>query len=48
MGPMVPDGQDEFRGDSATASAATIHGYTTVFWWSAGVFAAGAIMRPLL
>jgi hypothetical protein len=23
---------------------ATVHGYTTVFWWCAGIFAAGAII----
>ena len=26
------------------AQLAAIHGYTTVFWWCAGIFAAGAII----
>jgi len=26
------------------AQLALIHGYTTVFWWCAGIFAAGAII----
>jgi MFS family permease len=26
------------------AHLATIHGYTTVFWWCAGIFAAGAVI----
>lgn len=28
----------------ALIHAATIHGYTTVFWWCAGIFAAGAVI----
>ena len=31
-----------------TLAAATIHGYTTAFGWSAVLFAAGAILAPLL
>ncbi len=27
---------------------ATIHGYTTAFWWSAGIFAAGAVISAVL
>jgi hypothetical protein len=27
---------------------ATIHGYTTVFWWCAGIFAAGAVICGML
>jgi hypothetical protein len=27
---------------------ATVHGYTTVFWWAAGILAAGAIVTRLL
>ncbi len=27
---------------------ATLHGYTTAFWWSAGIFAAGAVICGLL
>lgn len=29
---------------SALQAAAAVHGYTTAFWWTAGVFAAGAIV----
>jgi EmrB/QacA subfamily drug resistance transporter len=28
----------------AVAAAAAVHGYTTAFWWTAGIFAAGAVM----
>ncbi|MET0766094.1 MAG: MFS transporter [Aeromicrobium sp.] len=28
----------------ATAQLAAVHGYTTVFWWAAGIFAVGAIL----
>ncbi len=27
---------------------ATVHGYTTAFWWSAGIFAVGAVLCALL
>jgi hypothetical protein len=27
---------------------AAVHGYTTAFWWSAGIFAAGALITGLL
>jgi MFS family permease len=27
---------------------AAVHGYTTAFWWSAGIFAAGALITALL
>jgi hypothetical protein len=27
---------------------AAVHGYTTAFWWSAGIFAAGALVSGLL
>jgi hypothetical protein len=27
---------------------AAVHGYTTAFWWSAGFFAAGALITGLL
>src|SRR6266545_4391081 len=34
---------------SANALAeAAVHGYTTAFWWSAGIFAAGALVSGLL
>lgn len=30
------------------AGAAAVHGYTTAFWWSAGIFAAGAVISALV
>jgi hypothetical protein len=30
------------------AARAAVHGYTTAFWWSAGIFAAGALITGLL
>ena len=30
--------------DRALQAAAAVHGYTTAFWWTAGIFAAGAIV----
>jgi hypothetical protein len=39
-------------GSQATATdamaTADVHGYTTAFWWSAAIFAAGAIVCGLL
>jgi hypothetical protein len=32
------------QGQTALQAAAAVHGYTTAFWWTAGVFAAGAIV----
>jgi EmrB/QacA subfamily drug resistance transporter len=32
----------------AAVEAATIHGYTTAFWWAAAIFAAGAVISGLL
>ena len=32
----------------ATQAAAQVAGYTTAFWWSAGIFAAAAIICGLL
>jgi hypothetical protein len=29
---------------AALASSAAVHGYTTAFWWTAGIFAGGAIV----
>jgi len=31
------------QADRALQAAAAVHGYTTAFWWTAGIFAAGAI-----
>ena len=31
-------------GRSAVQAAAAVHGYTTTFWWTAGIFAGGAII----
>lgn len=37
------------HGSGASAAAeAAIHGYTTAFWWAAGIFALGAIVAGLL
>jgi EmrB/QacA subfamily drug resistance transporter len=30
------------------AAAAAVHGYTTAFWWSAGIFAVGAVVAAVL
>jgi hypothetical protein len=32
------------QADRALQAAAAVHGYTTAFWWTAGIFAAGAIV----
>jgi MFS family permease len=32
----------------AAIDAATIHGYTTAFWWAAAIFAAGAVICGLI
>jgi EmrB/QacA subfamily drug resistance transporter len=36
------------RPTRAAMEAATIHGYTTAFWWAAAIFAAGAVVCGLL
>ena len=36
------------RPTPALVAAATVHGYTTAFFWSAGIFAAGALVAALL
>jgi EmrB/QacA subfamily drug resistance transporter len=33
---------------SAVVAQAAVHGYTTAFWWSAGIFAAGAVLAGSL
>jgi EmrB/QacA subfamily drug resistance transporter len=33
---------------AALVAHATVHGYTTAFWWSAGIFALGAIVAALV
>jgi hypothetical protein len=33
---------------AAVAAQAAVHGYTTAFWWAAGILAAGAIVTRLL
>lgn len=35
-------------GNSHVAALAAVHSYTVAFWWSAGVFAAGAIVVAAL
>jgi hypothetical protein len=32
----------------ASAGAALIHGYTTAFWWAAGIFALGLIVAVVI
>ena len=32
----------------AAIDAAAVHGYTTAFWWSAAIFAVGAIVTSLV
>jgi EmrB/QacA subfamily drug resistance transporter len=36
------------RPDAAALAHAAVHGYTTAFWWSAGIFAVGAIVCSTL
>ena len=36
------------RPSAGTVSQAAVHGYTTAFWWAAGIFFAGAIFSSLL
>ena len=36
------------RRSPALAAQAAVHGYTTAFWWSAAIFAVGAIVTALL
>ena len=33
---------------SSTLAAAAVHGYTTAFWWSAGIFFFGALFSATL
>ncbi|MBB4660807.1 MFS transporter [Conexibacter arvalis] len=40
-------GYVEDNGPQAIAEAA-VHGYTTAFWWSAGIFAVGAVLAALM
>jgi hypothetical protein len=30
------------------ASAAVVHGYTTAFWWAAGIFTVGLLLALLI
>jgi hypothetical protein len=36
------------RGGADLAAKATVHGYTVAFWWSAAIFALGALVCGLL
>jgi hypothetical protein len=36
------------RQAAALAALAQVHGYTTAFWWAAGIFACGAVVAGLL
>ena len=33
---------------ASVAAHAAVHGYTTAFWWSAGIYFAGAIIAALV
>lgn len=35
-------------GESGLAGAATVHGYTTGFWWAAGIFASGFVLSLVI
>ena len=35
-------------GNQALMAEAAVHGYTTAFWWSAAIFAVGAVATALL
>jgi EmrB/QacA subfamily drug resistance transporter len=36
------------RPDPATLAQAAVHGYTTAFWWAAGIYAVGAVVCAML
>jgi hypothetical protein len=36
------------RPDAAALAHAAVHGYTTAFWWAAGIYAAGAVICSAL
>jgi EmrB/QacA subfamily drug resistance transporter len=40
--PISPDAAAKLK--DALVSQATVHGYTTAFWWSAAIFAVGAVI----
>jgi hypothetical protein len=44
----VPSSQQLASGPAALAAVAQVHGYTTAFWWAAGLFAAGAVVAGLV
>lgn len=35
-------------GNPSALAGASVHGFTTAFWWSAGIFAAGALVTRLV
>jgi hypothetical protein len=49
---LAASATSSFASSHATATdamaRAAVHGYTTAFWWSAAIFAAGAIICGLL
>jgi len=47
-GSAVTSYVSEHAASPATAAAAAVHGYTTAFWWSATIFAFGAIVCGLV
>jgi hypothetical protein len=38
----------EHAGAAGLRAAATVHGYTTAFWWAAGIFAIGLLVALLV
>jgi predicted MFS family arabinose efflux permease len=41
---LTPAAAASAAGRGAVVAAAAVHGYTTAFWWTAGIFAAGSIV----
>ena len=44
----VSDSSPASRPTAAAVAEASVHGYTTAFWWAAAIFATGAIVVALL
>jgi EmrB/QacA subfamily drug resistance transporter len=45
---MIQGGPVQGRQAAALAALAQVRGYTTAFWWAAGIFACGAVVAGLL
>jgi EmrB/QacA subfamily drug resistance transporter len=41
---LVPSVASSAAGRAALQASAAVHGYTTAFWWTAGIFAGGAVV----